>query len=132
MEKNSDAGRNFRSFEDLEVWKLSRELRKKITELVETFPDKEKYRLQDQILRAARSVTAQIAEGFGRYHYKENIQFCRISRGSLFELKDHLIVALDGKYISETKYNKLRDEIETLLKVLNGYIKYLKTRVAKI
>jgi len=65
------------SFKELEVWKSARELRKSISNLTKDFPKEEKYRLVDQIIRSSRSVAANVAEGFGRYHYQENIQFCR-------------------------------------------------------
>jgi four helix bundle protein len=74
------------SFEELEVWKASQELRNSIWELTKTFPKEERYRLSDQLIRASRSVFANIAEGFGRFHFQENIQFCRQARGSLFEI----------------------------------------------
>ena len=76
--------------------------------------------------RASRSVTHNIAEGFGRFYYKENIQFCRISRGSLSELLDQLITAFDEGYINRDTYNKIRSQIESCSSVLNGYINYLK------
>ena len=81
------------TFESLKVWEEARALRREISQLVKEFPDKEKYRLSDQMIRASRSITANIAEGHGRYHYQENIQFCRQARGSLFELLDHITVA---------------------------------------
>jgi four helix bundle protein len=90
--------RAIRTFEDLEVWTVCRELRKELSELARTFPLEERYRLSDQLIRAARSVTANIAEGYGRFHYQENIQFVRQARGSLFEVIDHLIVACDTVY----------------------------------
>ncbi len=65
------------TFEDLEIWQLARNFRKEISTLVKTFPSEEKYRLTDQMIRSSRSVTANIAEGYGRYHFQENIQFCR-------------------------------------------------------
>jgi four helix bundle protein len=77
------------------------------------------------MIRASRSVTANIAEGYGRYHYQENIQFCRQARGSLFELIDHLSVALDENYIAEDHYNDLKSNILEIIRMLNGYIKYL-------
>lgn len=117
-----------KNFEDLESWKLSRVLRNEIAILVKTFPPEEKYKLSDQIIRASRSVTANIAEGYGRFHYQENIQFCRHSRGSLNEVLDHLICAYDCKYINESELNNYREKISTILKVLNGYINYLKNR----
>ena len=113
------------NFEDLEVWKACRNLRKEISLLVKTFPIEEKYRLNDQLIRASRSVTANIAEGHGRYHYQENSQFCRHARGSLTEVLDHLICAFDESYITENILNDFRFEIEISMKMLNGYIAYL-------
>lgn len=90
-----------RSFEDLKVWQLAREIRNEIFELVKRFPKVETYRLSDQMIRSSRSVTDQIAEGYGRYHYQENIQFCRHARGSAYELKNQVINAWDCKYITD-------------------------------
>jgi four helix bundle protein len=73
------------SFEDLNCWKMGRELRNEVKDLIKTFPDFEKYELVSQMRRSSRSVTHNISEGYGRFHYKENIQFCRTSRGSLYE-----------------------------------------------
>ena len=85
---------SFKSFEELECWKACREVRRFITDLVKKYPKEEKYSLVDDMKRAARSTTQNIAEGFGRFHYQENIQFCRHSRGSLHELIDQLITSL--------------------------------------
>ena len=114
-----------KTFEELDCWKKAVGLRKKLSLLVKTFPAEEKFRLIDQILRAARSVTANIAEGFGRFHYQEYIQYCRQSRGSLYEIIDHLIVAADEKYISESELNEMRKEVNECLAALNGFINYL-------
>lgn len=111
---------------ELASWKASRELRMNISKLVKGFPEDEKFRLKNQILRSSRSVSANIAEGFGRFHFQENIQFCRIARGSLYETQDHLICALDEKFISKEQFNKVNDELLNCLKILNGYISYLK------
>ena len=116
------------TFEDLEVWQKSRELRRGISSLVKTFPEEEKYKLTDQMTRASRSVTANIAEGYGRFHFQENIQFCRQARGSLFEILDHLTVALDERYIKESGFNKIKQQIFEVIHMLNGYIKYLNKR----
>jgi four helix bundle protein len=77
------------------------------------------------LLRASRSVTNNIAEGYGRFYHKENIQFCRISRGSLYELLDDLEIALEEKYIDKTKYDNLSQLIVECVRILNGYINYL-------
>ena len=115
-------------FEELEVWKQCRLLRIEVSNIVKTFPTEEKYRLVDQLLRCSRSVNANIAEGHGRFHYQENIQFCRQARGSLSEIIDHLICAFDEKYISQIQLDKLRILYLLCLKLLNGYILYLKNR----
>ena len=80
------------------------------------------------MIRAARSVTANIAEGFGRYHYKESIQQFRIARGSLYELLDHIVVALDNNYMNGEEFKEQEKRIESGVKLLNGYVRYLKTR----
>ena len=90
-------------FRDLDVWKKCRDIRIMIWKRCKTFPAEEKYRLSDQMIRASRSSTANIAEGHGRFHFQENIQFCRQSRGSLFELIDHISVAEECAYIDENK-----------------------------
>ncbi|HET6543822.1 MAG TPA: four helix bundle protein [Chryseolinea sp.] len=109
----------------LDCWKKAVALRKELSLLVKTFPADEKFRLIDQILRASRSVTANIAEGFGRFHYQEYIQYCRQSRGSRYEIIDHLIVAAEEKYVTEAQLNEIRREVNECLAVLNGFINYL-------
>lgn len=113
------------SFTELECWKEARMLRKDISVLAKTFPPEEKYDLVSQIKRSSRSVTANIAEGHGRFHYQENTQFCRQARGSLTETLDHLITAYDEGYISEEKLNEFQQKLEKCLRILNGFIGYL-------
>ncbi len=115
-------------FRDLDVWKKGRALRKEIWGLCKKFPSEEKFRLSDQMIRASRSVTANIAEGYGRFHYQENIQFCRQSRGSAFEMIDHITVAVDCEYIDSEQEQYYINKVEEIIKLLNGYIKYLQTR----
>ena len=116
---------SFKTFEDLKCWQACRDVRIFTYKLVKKYPKEEKYSLADNMKRAARSTTENIAEGFGRFHYKENAQFCRISRGSLFELLDDLITSFDEKYIDQDDYQRGRDLISNALKLLNGYINYL-------
>lgn len=113
---------NFKSFQDLECWKRARQLKVDISQLVRTFPKEEKFDLTSQVKRSSRSVTANISEGYGRFHHQENIQFCRQARGSLYETLDHLITACDEGYINDDTLEKLEMEIEETLKILNGYI----------
>ncbi|MES2780607.1 MAG: four helix bundle protein [Bacteroidota bacterium] len=116
------------SFEDLEVWKQCRVLRQMIFNLVKQFPSNEKFTLIDQILRSSKSPCANIAEGHGRFHYQQNTNFCRIARGSLTETLNHLTDALDCNYITNEEYTKHKDQIQYCIKILNGYILYLKKK----
>ncbi len=123
---------NFKSFEELACWKEARNLRNFVkNEIISKIPSHEKYDLISQIRRSSRSVGNNIAEGFGRFHFQENIQFCRIARGSLIETLDHGIVALDEEYISNQELNQLRIIHDKTLLILNGYIKYLKNQKDK-
>ena len=117
--------KSFKTFEELDCWKACREVRRFIYKLVKKFPKEELYGLVQDMRRAARSTTHNIAEGFGRYHYQENIQFCRHSRGSLHELVDQLITSLDEEYITQEDYEQGRSLIDRALALLNGYINYL-------
>ena len=114
------------TLETLEVYILAKAFRKEIVTIANTFPKEEKFLLTAQIKDSARSISANIAEGYGRYHYQEAIQFCRISRGSLLETYDHLTSALDENYFTEVLFQELKCKQENFLKMLNGYIAYLK------
>lgn len=124
-----------RSFEDLECWKAGKELRIFVSQITKTFPAGEKYALISQMNRAARPVTNNIAEGYGRFHFQENIQFCRQSRGSLTELLDDLLIAHEENYISDEVLKEGRALVSKCLATLNGYINYLteaKGRYSKV
>ena len=118
-------------FTELVVWKEARNFRISLMEMVKKFPKQEEYRLKDQIIRASRSITNNIAEGHGRFHFQENIQFCRTSRGSLSEIKDHLIIALECDYISDEQFNSFMVSYEKIMRLLNGYINHLKRAKVK-
>lgn len=93
-----------KDFDDLDVWEKANTFLMRIYKLVENFPRDEQYLLRKQFLAAASSIGANIAEGFGRYHYQENIQFLRMARGSAAECKNHLIVAHQRNYIDKDSY----------------------------
>jgi four helix bundle protein len=119
------------SFEDLECWKLGRDIRRAISNLTKKIPKEEQYGLTQHLKKTARSITNNIAEGYGRFHFQENIQFCRISRGSAYEAVDQLFEAYDEKYINKTELRQTRKIIDSFLRVLNGYINYLKRANSK-
>ena len=119
-----------KSFEELDCYKACREFRNQVAEFCESLPPKEEFRLKSQLLRGARSVTANIAEGFGRHHHQENLQFCRLARGSLTECLDHLNAALDETFLTKERYDALRSQHEMAGKLLNGYISHLSRTAA--
>ncbi len=117
------------NFETLDCWKECYSLKLFIKrEILINLPKNERYDLYSQLLRSARSGTANIAEGWGRYHYKENIKFLINARGSVAEILDHGIEAKDCNYISEDVLEALRNKVESCLRLINGYIKYLRNR----
>ncbi|MEO8884477.1 MAG: four helix bundle protein [Mucilaginibacter sp.] len=115
-----------KGFTELDAWKKSRVLRNDIFELVKSFPGEEKYRLADQIIRSSRSIGNNIAEGHGRFHYADSSKFLINARGSAAETIDHLIIALDQKFISDEIFEKFKSQIEECMKLVNGYINYLR------
>jgi four helix bundle protein len=122
---------NIYSFEDLDVYKLAREFSREISQLIKKLPNVEDYNLKSQMRRAKLSMTNNIAEGFGRYHYQENIQFCRQSRGSICELTDDFNECYDLGYIDQKYRDQLKNIAYHLIKVLNGYIASIKRQKEK-
>lgn len=117
---------NVRSFEDLQCWQACRALRIFIRrKIIPLMPKVEIYRLTDQLIRCLRSTTANIAEGYGRFHYLDNAKFCSNSRGSYCETLDHLITAHDEDLISDQLLVEGRELVNHAVKLTNGYITYL-------
>ena len=112
-----------KDFKDLDVWQVAREFRNEVYEVAQSLPDVERFALATQIRRAACSVTANVAEGFGRFSYQENAQFCRQVRGSLFELRDHLTTCLDQRYMSGEEWQRLDALAQRVAQILNGYLR---------
>lgn len=112
-----------KDFKDLELWKAARSLRHELYKLAGKLPDLEKFGLASQIRRAAVSVTANIAEGFGRFGYQENAQFCRQVRGSLFELRDHITTCLDEGYLTAEESARIEQLAHSVGRLLNGYLR---------
>ncbi|MFO8027850.1 MAG: four helix bundle protein [Opitutales bacterium] len=114
------------SFEDLDCWKACRDLRQFVCRnVLPQLPAEERYRLSDQLIRAARSTTANIAEGFGRRHYLDNAKFMRNSLGSQHECLDHLIAAADEGMIPISLLEEFRPFFERAKALSNGYAAYL-------
>ena len=90
-------------------------------QVVPVLPREERYRLGDQLLRAARATAANIAEGYGRFHYLDNAKFCSNARGSCWETLDHLITGSDEGFIAtellnqgRTLVNERRESLERI------------------
>ena len=121
-----------KGFRDLNCWKAADVFRVECFNICKAFPGEETYRLADQLIRSTRSIGNTIAEGHGRFHFQENIQFCRIARGSLEESLDHLIVAKECGYIEAEEFLKMEIQYAEIRKLLNGYISYLSKRKRSI
>ncbi|MCH7524253.1 MAG: four helix bundle protein [Bacteroidetes bacterium] len=120
------------NFEKLHCWQACNKLKKYFKEKVLTkLPKEERYDLYSQILRASRSATANIAEGWGRYHYKDNVKFLLNARGSVAELLDHSLEAKDCNYITEETLKEIRSQIDKCIQLINGYIRYLRKQGEK-
>jgi four helix bundle protein len=128
MPEQQDA--TFRTFEDLDVYKKAREFRKRMYAAARKLPDFEKYELGRQIRRAAVSLTNNIAEGHGRYHYLDEIKFQLQSRGSLAELLDDLNVCQDEDYLPTAEIVELKERAKEVQRLINGYIRFLRERKA--
>jgi len=124
--------KKFQTFEDLEVCKAAREFRKAMYAVTRRFPDLEKYDLASQIRRASVSLTNNMAEGHGRYHYPDQIRFFLHSRGSLEELVDDLNVCLDENYLAPEEVTKLKEQARSVLLLINGYLRYLRGRSSSV
>src|SRR5215813_14491574 len=118
----------YRTFEDLEVYQIAREFRKTMYRVNRQLPSFEKFELGSQIRRAAVSLTNNIAEGHGRYHYLEQIRFCLNSRGSLEELLDDLNICEDELYLLAVEITPLKQQGWRVHQVINGYIRFLRER----
>src|SRR2546427_4175116 len=114
------------TFEDLEVYQVAREFRKAMYQVAKQLPDIEKFGLASQARRAALSLTNNIAEGHGRFHYLDQIKFTLQSRGSLEELIDDLNVCEDEQYLHEKEIASLKQEGWRVRQLIDGYIRYLR------
>ena len=116
---------NYKGYKELECYIQARLLRMYVSELAKKFPQHEKFLLTRQIIDSSRSVTRNIAEGYGRYTYTDTRNFFIISRGSVTETMEHLSTANDEKYITEEELKMGEEKCELVFKLINGYISYL-------
>jgi len=115
-----------KNYKELDVWQKAVRLAMEVYRATSRFPDTEKFGLTSQMRRAATSIPANIAEGWGRGTTKEYIQFLLIARGSLMEAETHAIIGQQLRYLSSEQLNALQGQIEELGKMLNGLINSLR------
>ncbi len=110
-------------FTDLHAWQKNHQAVIQIYKTTRKFPPDEKYSLTQQIRRSASSITANISEGWGRYHFKDKKRFYYMAKGSNTETQNHLILAHDLGYLDENDYTKLKILIFEGFKLLHGLIR---------
>lgn len=116
-----------RGLDNLEIWQVAINFAIRVQRnIMPLLPVEEKWALAAQLRRSVQSIPANIAEGYGRFYFTENVRFCYIARGSLEETYSHLVMANRLGYLSETQYHAVLPEIVRLRKLLNGYIAFLK------
>ena len=111
-----------KKLEDIVAWQKARELMLSVYETLKTFPRIEEYNISKHMRECSRNIPANIAEGFGRFNYQECMQFYRIARGSLNELKSDVYCSFDLQYIESTRFDELISIIEVTAKLINGLI----------
>ena len=116
---------SYHSLEDLEVYQLPEVFGDEIWFIVHDWDYFAKDTVGKQMARSADSISANIAEGYGRYHYKENRNFCYFSRGSIIETKGWLKKSRTRNLISEEQFNQLLEKLQTIHFKLNAYLKFI-------
>lgn len=110
-------------FYDLDAWKEGHELILEIYKITKDFPKEEQFGIISQVRRAAVSITNNIAEGFGRYHYNDKIKFYYNSKGSTAEVQNLLLISNDLEYISPQDCKELGEKSNKIRMLINGLIR---------
>ena len=130
MKGTENEAKPYQTFEDLDVYQVTREFRKAMYRVAKRLRQEEKFGLTSQIRRAAVSLTNNIAEGHGRFHFLEQIKFMLQSRGSLEESLDDLNVCEDEAYLPIQEIESLRQKGWRVHKLINGYVRFLRRRAS--
>ena len=118
---------SIQSLKKLQVWVRAKDFGLKIyKQVLPLFPPEEKWNLNQQLRRSSLSISANIAEGHGRFYFQDNVRFCYNARGSLEETLSHLVFSFEADFIPANLYKELETEGEEIEKMLNGYISFLK------
>ena len=117
-----------KKFYDLTAWKLAHELVLDIYKITKNFSPEEQFGVTSQLRRASSSITANIAEGFGRYHFKDKIKFYYQARGSATEVQDFLLLTKDLEYITWEECKILGEKLNEIIKLINGLIRSIESQ----
>jgi len=120
-----------KNFTDLDAWREGHRFVLKIYEIVKKFPRKELFGLSAQLERAAVSITSNVAEGFSRYYFKDKVRFYYMSRGSISETQNLLLVAKDLKYIDTNLFNENFEQTCKIQSLINGLINSISKQSSK-
>ena len=119
--------KEYGGLETLQVWQAAMSFVETIyREVIPHLPSNERFALRDQLQRAVQSIPANLAEGYGRYHFADRIRFCYIARGSVEEVFTFLEIARRLNYISEDNHRRVQQELQRVKQMINGYIRYLR------
>jgi len=116
---------SFYNLEDLEVYQLAEQFGDEVWFIVNEWDYFAKDTVGKQMARSADSISSNIAEGYGRYHYKENRNFCYFSRGSIIETKGWLKKSKNRKLITEEQFDILFEKLQIIHLKLNAYLKFI-------
>jgi four helix bundle protein len=115
-----------KGLQKLEVWRRAKDFALRIyREVIPLLPAEEKWGLAQQLRRSSESISANLAEGYGRRYYQDNIRFYYNARGSLEETLSHLVFVYEVGYLPANLYQSFEQEGEELTRMINGYIAYL-------
>lgn len=121
---------DIKHFTDLEAWKVNHEVVLLVYTMTKNFPKDERFGMIDQLRRAASSITANIAEGWGRFHYADRMRFYYQARGSNSEVQDFLILARDLDYCNEREFHKVMEQVQRGFLVINGLIRSIEKKIS--
>lgn len=121
-------GNKIKNFYDLDAWKKGHSLALKIYKITKDFPQEEKYGITSQLRRAVFSITANIAEGFARYHFKDKMRFYYQARGSVAEVQNFLLLARDLEFIDADTCKELGEQAKKVEKLVNGLIRAIENQ----
>lgn len=120
---------NVKDFRTLKVYQKSLELADIIFKLTKGFPQEEKYRLIDQMIRATTSIGANIAEGVGQVYKSKTLNFCSIAMGSTNEMRHWITIAKMQGYINDDEFRDLNMRLDEILRMLIGYMRMVQGQI---